>query len=493
MTTKKDPIGYFVEKERKIPVYDEYNVIVVGGSQSGVAAAICAARSGARVLLIERNCFLGGQSVATMVVQWEKRAFINHLGAVETRGIAKEMLERILEKGGSDTLWQDPPGSREMRDGEEWIEVEAIKLTLLEMCLEENIDLLFDTLCVGSIMEGTGTKVNGVIVENKSGRSAFRAKVVVDATAYLDVVWFALGEDGVNIRPVDKRMGPGWYTLFDGVDTKKFIGYLLENRIASGYPSLKNEMKVWYHYGTNRLFKYVGFASLLDQAYEKGLLDDWPEELALPFRTNVKWWGNSRWTTSFDSVPVLDALDAFDLTKAEIQRQKIDWIMLNIFRMLPGWKNAYICRTSTRMGLRETRILKAVTMLTRDDIFEPDHDRKDCIGRSGAHDPGKKKLWKAYPIPYGIMIPETLDGVICCSRTIGASDKTALDAHRGIVPTIVVGQAAGTAAALAVKDNVELRDVDLEKLRSQLRKDDVVLDVETIELDTIPERYKKDK
>ena len=73
--------------------FKDHDIIVVGGSPSGVAAAICAAREGASVLLVERNCFLGGQSVATMVVQWEKRAFINHLGAVATRGIAKEMVE----------------------------------------------------------------------------------------------------------------------------------------------------------------------------------------------------------------------------------------------------------------------------------------------------------------------------------------------------------------------------------------------------------------
>ena len=66
--------------------------------------------------------FLGGQSVYGLVVQWEKGAFINNLGALARRGIAKETLERILAKGGSDGLWHTPPGCIEMRDAEEWLD-----------------------------------------------------------------------------------------------------------------------------------------------------------------------------------------------------------------------------------------------------------------------------------------------------------------------------------------------------------------------------------
>ncbi|MHA1681769.1 MAG: FAD-dependent oxidoreductase [Promethearchaeota archaeon] len=484
-----------VEKEREIPIVRNYDVVVAGGSQSGVAAAICAAREGAKVLVVERNCFLGGQSVGTMVVQWEIRAFINKLGAVCTRGIAKEMIDRIIALGNSDKLWEDPPSHPEMRDGEEWLDAEAIKITLLNMCLEAGVDLLFDTMVVDAVVDGTSDspRVSGIIIENKSGRQAIGAKIVIDATAYLDIVWHAMGEAGVIINPVDKRIEPGWYTLFGGVDSGKFIDWILNNKVCSGYPSLQNPDKVRHHLATQRLLLYGGFANILDEAFDKGLFENWPENTSLPFRMNTKWWGRDRWVTSLDPFREHDALDAWALSKSEIDRQVIAWKMYQTFKLIPGWENAYIARSSVRLGLRETRILKAATMLSKDDIFNPDHDRKDAIGRSGGHDPGKNKLWKAYPIPYGIMVPEKLDGVLCCTRTIGATDKTALDAHRGIVPTIVVGQAAGTAAALAIKQGVQPRDVNLETVRDVLRKNDVVLDVETVELDSIPERYLKDK
>jgi hypothetical protein len=184
-----------------------------------------------------------------------------------------------------------------------------------------------------------------------------------------------------------------------------------------------------------------------------------------------------------------DGTDAVQLTRYDCLKVKSDDALLRIVRLVPGWEKAYIARSSRRVGMRETRVLRAVTMLTGDDLFLPDHDRPDAVGRSGAHDPGKNVLRKAYPIPYGCLVPEALDGVICAARPVGAADRVALDAHRGITPTIVVGQAAGTAAALVARSGVEIRDVDVQALRQVLRAADVVLDVETVPLDTIPEQW----
>jgi hypothetical protein len=200
-------------------------------------------------------------------------------------------------------------------------------------------------------------------------------------------------------------------------------------------------------------------------------------------RLMVKWVGHDVWSVPMGFAP-FDATDAEELTRHDCLKTKADYALLKIVRLMPGWENAYIARSSRRVGLRETRVLRAVTMLTADDIFNPDHDRVDVIGRSGGHDPGKNVLQKAYPIPFGCLVPEKLNGVICAARSIGTADRVALNAHRGIVPTIVVGQAAGTAAALAVRgapeSGVEIRDVDVRRLQEMLREADVVLDVETV-------------
>jgi len=368
---------------------------------------------------------------------------------------------------------------------------------LLEMCLDANVDILFDTMCVDVMLEEGDEnrlpRVNGIIVESKSGRQAVKAKIVVDATAYLDIVWFAIGEKGVIIRPPEERMGSGCYIWFGGIDTQKYIHYILKSKTVRGYPSIDNPEKVLHHLRTGRLLLYYGLTEIVDRARELGYFDDWPEFLRQPRGLGGKWVGNDRWTGGVSwYTKKEDTLDAWDLSRAEIQRQIAESRALRIVRLIPGWENACISRTSVRLGLRETRLLKAVTMITTKDIFDPDHNRTDAIGRSGGHDPGKNNLKKAYPIPYGALVPKYLDGVLCCTRAIGAEPGVASNAHRGITPTIVVGQAAGTAAALAALNNLEPRDVDIQELRRILRENDVVLGVETVELDNpIPEDKSK--
>ena len=508
-------------------MHRDVDVCVVGGSQSGVAAAVCAARNGAKVLLIERNTFLGGQSVGTMVTQWKKLAFINNLGAVCARGIARELLDSILAKGGSDQLFFDPPGCPEMRDGEEWLNVEAIKLTLLEFCEDAGVQLLLDTLVADSIVDRSqdAPRVTGVIIENKSGRQAVLAKVVIDASADLDVVYRAVGEKGVIINAVADRLLPAWYIYVGGVDNDAFLRFAIESdevrthtswipkyaRASDGegghtwirntgdpkrrsrsfsYPSKKHPKKLWEHLRTNRLIMLAGFRGIIERATSRGLLEPFQSArqfINAPRGVYTKWVGHDLWCVA-TYMHSYDATDAEVITHRECLKVKIDAAMIKILRLIPGPENAFVARTSYRIGLRDTRLLKAVTMLHGDDIIEPpDFDRPDVVGRSGGHDPGRNYTRQAYPIPYGTLVSEVLNGVICTSRAVGAADHVARDANRGIVPTIVMGQAAGTAAALAVKHGTQIRYVDIEELQGILRTANVVLDVETVEMDTIPD------
>jgi ribulose 1,5-bisphosphate synthetase/thiazole synthase len=470
----------YTEPAKDVPVVGEWDVIVVGGSQSGVAAAVCAARLGVKVLLVERNCFLGGQSITSLVLQWEKSAFVSSKGYLVTRGIAKEMLDRITRKSTSDRLWDDPPLER-YRDDDEWLDSEAIKIVLLEMCLEAGVDLLFDSLVTGVMKAGTseGPRVDGVIVQNRSGNQALRARLVVDASAYLDVVHFATGDAGVIVEAVDKRMMPGWFTEYRGVDSKRFVEHILANKVCDGYPPIKDPAKVREHLASGRLLIYQGFAKYLDMAGDAGLLDAWPERMQLPISIKVKSWNRGiiqdRWCTVVDQ-GTRDSLNAWALSLTDVDRQRVDWILLSVLRQVPGWEQAYISRAATRLGLRDTRRLRAMTMETADDVFKPDRGRQDAIGLSDGHDPGRNRLERPYPIPYGVLVPERLNGVLCASRAIGAADRTALDAHRGLTVTIVVGQAAGTAAAICVKKGIEPRDVDVQEIRALLLEYGVVLE-----------------
>ena len=502
--TSRQLCGYHEDPARSTPIVDDVDVLVVGGSQSGCAAAICAARHGARVSLVERYGFLGGQSVYSSVVQWEKRAFINNLGAVASRGIAKEMLERILAKGGSDGLWDTPPGCPEMRDGEEWLNVDAIVLSLIEMCEEAGVELLFHTMAVDTIVsrhDDQPPRLKGVVFENKTGRFATTARVTVDATADLDLVWRSIGEDGCGLRDPKERIAAGFYVWFGGIDNEAFGAYLtsdLNPTDPRAYPDpRKHPDKLRRHLKEEKLVYVRNLEGIVSRARKLGLLEPVDDALAEigagPLSGfGMKYVGNGRWCTYFASLQGLNLLDTWQLTQYEILRIKLTSMMLPVMKLIPGWENCYIARTNLHIGGRETRYLKATRMLTGEDVFSAlngaTETPPDTVGRSGAHDPGKNKLRFAYPIPYGIVVPEKLDGVLCCGRPVGAEPGVALNAHRGIAPTIVVGQAAGTAAALAVKAGVQPREVDLGQLQSALREDDVVLDAETVEFDfDIPE------
>ncbi|MHA1341916.1 MAG: FAD-dependent oxidoreductase [Promethearchaeota archaeon] len=511
--TKKRVFGYYEEPIKKIPIIAETDVLVVGGSQSGVCAAISAARQGVKVYLVERFGFLGGQSVYGLVVQWEKRAFINNLGAVLTEGLPKEILERILSKGDSDGLWSEPPGCPEMRDGEEWLNPEAIKITLFEMCEEEGVEILLHTQAVDVILEkkllhensekneNANPKMTGVIFENKTGRFAIKAKVIIDATADLDLIWKAVGTKGCAMRDPKQRVGQGFYVWYGNIDTNKFIDwYLSHENVKGGYPDAgKYPNKVRKHLKEQKLIIISGtvFNQILKDAEEKGLFAP-IEELFEKMNTfsvlslGMKWVGYDRWCLHLMGIPDLNMLDAWQLTKYEIFRQKLAYYLLPILRNIPGWKNAYISRENIYMGSRETRWLKAVKMIDEKYIFDPAHEKNpppiDAIGRSGAHDPGKNRLRAGYPIPYWIYVPAKVDGVLVCARACGAKPNIALNAHRGITPNMVAGQGIGTAAALAVLTNKDPKKIDLKTLQDILRANGVQLDHKICKFDfEIPE------
>lgn len=512
--TSHQTVGYYEEERRKIPILANIDVLVVGGSQSGVTAALSAARNGVKVQLVERFGFLGGQSIYCLVTQWEKRAFVNNLGAVLTKGIPKEILNRVVQKGDSDGLWSDGQvGCPEMRDGEEWLNPEAISVTFYEMCEEAGIEILLHTLAVDVIVDRTEPlpRLTGVIFENKAGRFAITAKVIIDATADLDLVWKAIGEKGCGIRSPKDRIGCGIYNIFGNVDNQKFIEWVLTKEgDKGGYPD-PNQFpdKVRAHLREEKLIYILSttFTDIIRSAEKAGLMTKIEEIMEAIEPVGVvphlsfymKRFGHDNWCMGLTGISGLNMLDTWQVSKCEIFRQKLAVYMLPVLRTIPGWENCSLIREAIHIGSRETRWLKAITMIDQEYIMNDAHRTQptppDAIGRSGAHDPGKNRLWAGYPIPYGIIVPEFLDGVVVCARAVGTKPDRALDAHRGITPGMVVGQGAGTAAAIAVKSNVQPRAVDLKQLQATLRKDGAQLDHESMKFDfEIPkEKIRMDK
>nr|MDO8117412.1 FAD-dependent oxidoreductase [Candidatus Sigynarchaeota archaeon] len=494
--------SYILEPEKKISVLKETDILVIGGSQSGVAAAICAKRANpaAKVLLIEQAGYLGGQAVGGLVVHWEFREYTNNNGQVLARGIGKEMISRIVAKGHSDPLYaewlegQGPP-FKDVQDkrahGDIPLDVNDIKLVLIEMCDEAGVDVLLHAKAAGVLPPDASTgkpATRGVFVETINGRYAIKARIVVDCTANADVAWWVGGESAV-ILPEKQVMGMQAYVWIENVDLERFVkeGLWKESGFQVLYPSDKQQMLDHVHQGKTIIAR--GFVNAIDEAYENEptLHDIYEKTGAVP---QIYFWlktvktrrieidGKAKYMGTFAIEGPLfmwKQIDPLLVTRAELNQVIAAHVQAKMHRYIPGWEHSCLDRTVDRIGFRETRIPIGLYALTKTDVLgHATFD--DAIGRGSGHDIGRGNFAAefGYDIPYRVLVPKNIDGLLCGARSVSVEGDrddeqlTALNAHRGISACIVVSQASGVAAALCVKHNVEPRNLDVHALQNEL-------------------------
>lgn len=496
------------EPARDLPVLRDIDILVIGGSQSGVAAAVCARRANpdAKVLLVEQNGYLGGQAVGGLVVHWEFREFTNNKGQVIARGIGKELITRIVKKGHSDPLYTEwmegrgPPftGVPDGRaHGDTPLDVNDIKLVLIEACEEAGVEVLLHARVAGPLPLDTSTghpASRGAFIETINGRFAVKAKIVIDCSAFADMAWWIGRKNAVTV-PMHQVMAMQAYAWIDNVDIETFVkeGIHKGSGFQVLYPKDRQQMLDHVHQGKTIIVR--GFADTIDEAYEAepGLYDAFEATGAIPqiyfwlktVRTRrVKCNGTTKYIGTFAiEGPSFrwSQVDPFLVSKAEMNQVKAVHVQAKMHRYLPGWQDACLDRTVDRIGFRQTRIPIGLYALTGEDVTS--HARfEDVIGRGSGHDIGRGNVNAeyGYDIPYRVLVPKAIDGLLFGARTASVESQDemliALNAHRGISTGMIVSQAAGVAAALCVKHGVEPRALDVKMLQAALRAQDVVLD-----------------
>ncbi len=470
----------FIEKQRTIPVAGIYDVLIAGGGVSGFSAAIAAARTGAKTLIIERLGWLGGFLDSGWGAGTVGYVFNDNNGETILKGICWEILERLKAKGWAmgagerrflRNTWPYETDNRVFRPQ---IMQEPAKAVVMQMVEEAGAQILLHTWISDVIMENG--EVQGLVVENKSGRQAIFAKVTVDCTGDGDVA-FKAGAP-MEILPANQRYQVTRNLTLVNVDTKTIRENIVKN--TDHYSYLMEPINVpegMQHPINGTEFPIERLEVTEDGRHLKG------GPGSHSFNGVGILQGVSQIGASLDDV---DATDAWEITKAEIVlRKKLIEHWEKLRKERPEYRNCLLVAGSLDLGVRESRRLKGEYFLSERDIAEG-RRFKDAIAQSmialDCHHRGGN--WEevapkgAYDLPYRIMLPQGVNGLLVSGRC-SSIDHLAHAAVRKIPNCMALGQAAGAAAALCAKRCETPRNLDIRELQRLLISQGVPLVVDT--------------
>jgi len=458
------------------------DVIVVGGGMTGLVAAISAARNGAQTLLVERYGFLGGMATAANV----EPITGTHFGDQQlSKGVWQEIVDRLKEVGGTTgpIIWKHRKSyigkAFSTSTSQTFFDREKLKYIAMEMALESGVELLLHTWAVDVLVEDN--RVRGVVLQTKSGRRIIMADIVVDTTGDGDIA-AAAGAEYKSGRDEDALVQPMTLMLEVGnVNTEKFERFVEENLdLVVSYTVPTNPPELSGKEYTEHYFSVMGFFDLVRQAKEKGELTIGTDAVNLE---TTMWKGV--WFFNCTRIQRVDGTKSEDLTRAEVEGRRQAMSVVNFAKKyLPGFESCYLLSTGSQVGVRETRRIIGEYLLTSDDVLNG-AKFEDRIGYGvfpvDVH-PVKGSDWytskeghwielkEPYDIPYRCLVPRKVDNILVAGRCISTADQIAQGSIRVMGTCMVTGQAAGTAAAIAVKSKTTPRKINISVLQQKLRE-----------------------
>jgi len=447
--------------------FPAYDVVVAGGGMTGVAAAVAAARNGKKTLLLERTGVLGGVATLGLCnILLGGRKYYPAMGKHKVRaagGIFEELSQRLIDRQAA----IDPDDIDQYRNPHGWSHGccadglvfvnDVMKVELDTLCREAGVEILFFTDVIN--LDCQNAVIRQVVVHNKSGITAIPAKFVIDCTGDADLAVMA-GAPTVTGNNNDSRTAPVTVLmLVDHVQSDRIFAYL--------EPDWQGRFR---------------FRQIIADLRERGLWP-WSCEIFISMQ-NVE---SDCFLINTLRQTGIDGTDARQLTQAMIDGRADSLKLLQLMRQyFPGFANARLRQISDTVGVRETRRIVGDFILTVKDIGEEKHF-DDVIGFSGyawdlpdperpSHQPMEgKKLVDLIPIPYRVMVPQKVNNLLVAGRSISV-ERDVLGPLRVMAPCMVMGQAAGTAAALAVTGGCDSRTLPVALLQDQLRRAGQVVD-----------------
>jgi hypothetical protein len=426
------------EEARETPVIDDVDVLICGGGTSGIFAALASAREGARTFLIEQEGFLGGTATSYLV---------NPIPEMMGKGgLIQEFMDRISELGGyirhkpSDVVYDFSLANT--------YDVEMFKFVALDLLTTAGVKLLLHTLFVKPIIDNSTVK--GVIIENKSGRQALLARRVIDCTGDGDVSAMA-GAPFEKGREKDGLM-PSVSLLF----------HLHNEGRMNALPAVE--------FGGIYLIGPL----LTEIAKEKGMEYTLPYDVSFLVPMPVS---PGKLLMNLTHIKNIDGTKAEDLTRAHIELRKQIVEAVAVLREHPYFQSAYVANTGTHVYVRETRRIVGEYYINEDDAITG-KQFGDAITSCGymidVHpldetEVGRYDNHPPFDIPYRSLVPLRVDNLLVAGRCVSA-DRFAQSALRIGGTCMSTGEAAGTAAALSIREDVMPRELDGKLVRKSLEE-----------------------
>ncbi len=440
------------EDAREVEVKGEYDVLVVGGGPAGISASIAASRSGARTLLLERYGFLGG--MATAGIAGALCGFFT-TGSRQIRivgGIAGDLLARLNQREG---LSEKRTSRLHQRVAVYQYNPEVFKFAVEQAALQAGVELMLHSVAVEVVWEIKGSRLSGVIVENKSGRFAYLSRVIIDATGDGDVAFkakvpYGMGDENGKLQSLT--------TMFR-------ITNVNQDRLRE--LNLRELQKKLEEARRERRFNIHRVDPVIGPTLPLGMVN-----------------------ANMTGIPDLSGVDAEHLTRAEIEGRRQVFEYLSFLRKsVAGFERAEISSMAAQVGVRETRRIQGEYVLQEHEVLMgKKFDDAIALGAWPVeiHQAETGKIdWRFldkeddyYTIPLRCLLPKSIDNLIVAGRCISTT-HVAQASTRVMGQAFATGEAAGVLASQSVESKTIPRKISAAAIRDKLRRHGAILEIES--------------